>query len=145
MHRDSRLEKELILQQIQELDAVANDVCLNDDGWLLTYHLEETLVNLYQKEEDFSGGRGAILSGHCRVMQTMPIFMRLQIGEQGNVPSRCLQDRLWTSLRFKHTFMSSDRMGLEDPQIPTLVNNLWSEQQRVLGDENEAISLSFSS
>jgi hypothetical protein len=38
-----------------------------------------------------------------------------------------------------------NRMGLEDPQIPTLVNNLWLEQQRVSGDENEAISVSFSS
>jgi hypothetical protein len=35
-------------------------------------------------------------------------------------------------------------MGSEDPRILTLINNLWSHQ-RVSGDENEDIALSFSS
>jgi hypothetical protein len=33
--RDSRLEKDSILQQIQELDLVADGVGLNDEGWML--------------------------------------------------------------------------------------------------------------
>jgi hypothetical protein len=47
LRRDSRREKDTILQQIQELDIVADGVGLNDEGWMRRYHLEETLVNLY--------------------------------------------------------------------------------------------------
>jgi hypothetical protein len=34
-------------------------------------------------------------------------------------------------------------MSSEDPRILTLINNLWSEHQRVSGDENEAIHCPF--
>jgi mannosylglycoprotein endo-beta-mannosidase len=58
--RDSRREKDTILQQIQELDLVADGVGLNDEGWMRCYHLEETLVNLYLKEEDYWRQRSRI-------------------------------------------------------------------------------------
>jgi hypothetical protein len=47
LRRDSRLEKDTILHQIQELDVIADGVGLNDEGWMRCYHLEETLVNIY--------------------------------------------------------------------------------------------------
>jgi hypothetical protein len=47
LRRDSRLEKDTILHQIQELDVIADGVGLNDEGWMRRYHLEETLVNIY--------------------------------------------------------------------------------------------------
>jgi hypothetical protein len=46
LRRDLRFEKDSILQQIQEMDLVADGVGLNDEGWMRRYHLEETLVNL---------------------------------------------------------------------------------------------------
>jgi hypothetical protein len=47
LRRDSRLEKDTILHQIQKLDVIADGVGLNDEGWMRRYHLEETLVNIY--------------------------------------------------------------------------------------------------
>jgi hypothetical protein len=32
---------------------MADGVGLNDDGWGLRYHLEENLVLIYQREEDY--------------------------------------------------------------------------------------------
>jgi mannosylglycoprotein endo-beta-mannosidase len=60
LRRDLRFEKDSILQQIQELDFVADGIGLNDEGWMRRYHLEETLVNLYQKEEDYWRQRSRI-------------------------------------------------------------------------------------
>jgi hypothetical protein len=46
-------EKNDILQQILVLDVMANGVGVNDDGWGLRYHLEENLMLIYQREEDY--------------------------------------------------------------------------------------------
>jgi mannosylglycoprotein endo-beta-mannosidase len=46
-------EKNEILQQISVLDSMADGVGLNDDGWGLRYHLEENLMLIYQREEDY--------------------------------------------------------------------------------------------
>jgi hypothetical protein len=46
-------EKNEILQQISVLDSMADGVGLNDDGWGPRYHLEESLMLIYQREEDF--------------------------------------------------------------------------------------------
>jgi hypothetical protein len=53
LRKDSMAEKNEILQQISVLDSMADGVGLNDDGWGLHYHLEESLMLIYQREEDY--------------------------------------------------------------------------------------------
>jgi hypothetical protein len=50
---DKRKEKELLLTQIRELDDRADSMGLSDDDWALRYHLEELIVQLYQREEEY--------------------------------------------------------------------------------------------
>jgi hypothetical protein len=53
LRKDSMAEKNEILQQISVLDSMADGVGLNDDRWGLCYHLEESLMLIYQREEDY--------------------------------------------------------------------------------------------
>jgi hypothetical protein len=53
LRKESMAEKNEILQQISVLDSMANGVGLNDDGWGLRYHLEESLMLIYQREVDY--------------------------------------------------------------------------------------------
>jgi hypothetical protein len=47
LRKDSMAEKNETLQQISVLDSMANGVGLNDDGWGIRYHLEESLMLIY--------------------------------------------------------------------------------------------------
>jgi hypothetical protein len=60
LRREAIVEKDDILQQIQVLDSMADGVGLNDEGWGFRYHLEESLMNIYQREEDYWRQRSQI-------------------------------------------------------------------------------------
>jgi hypothetical protein len=52
LKKEARAEKDSLLSQIKELDLIADGVGLLDEDWGWRYHLEGTLVLLYQREEE---------------------------------------------------------------------------------------------
>jgi hypothetical protein len=53
LKKEARAEKDSLLSQIKELDLIADGVGLLDEDWGWRYHLEGTLVLLYQREEEY--------------------------------------------------------------------------------------------
>jgi hypothetical protein len=146
--RDSRLEKDSLLQQIQELDVVADGVGLNDEGWLHRYHLEETLVNIYQKEEDYWRQRSHIKwtvegDANTTYFHVIANVRRRKFASTAlTTPSGPITDKRAIPTHvyaFYH-----ELMGTEDPQLLSLVSNLWDDRFRVSNAENVAFALTFS-
>jgi hypothetical protein len=53
LKKEARAEKDSLLSQIKELDLLADGVGLSDEDWGWRYHLEDALVILYQREEEY--------------------------------------------------------------------------------------------
>jgi hypothetical protein len=148
LHRDSRYEKDTILQQIQELDLVADGVGLNDEGWMLRYHLEETLVNLYQKEENYWRQRSHIkwtVEGDANTAY----FHAIANGQRRkcaitslSTPSGPITDQ--QDIQSHVYAFYRELMGTEEPQLITLISSLWDVDSQVSNAENVAFSLTFS-
>jgi hypothetical protein len=148
LRRDLRLEKDSLLQQIQELDVIADGVGLNDEGWMRCYHLEETRVNIYQKEEEYWRQRSrikwavegdantayfhAIANGKrkkCAITNLTTPFGTI-------TDKRAIQTHVYAFYR--------ELIGTEDPQLLSLVSNLWDDCFWVSNGENVAFALTFS-
>jgi mannosylglycoprotein endo-beta-mannosidase len=148
LHRDLRFEKDSILQQIQELDLVADGIGLNDEGWMRRYHLEETLVNLYQKEEDYWRQRSRIkwtVQGDANTTY----FHAIANGRRRkcaittlSTPSGPISDQ--QDIQAHVYAFYRELMGTDEPQLLTLVNDQWDVGSRVSSEENEAFALFFS-
>jgi hypothetical protein len=68
--RDVRDLKVSILAQIQSLDARADSVGLNDEGWALHYHLEGQLTHMARFPRRSIGDRGVASTGYSKEMPT---------------------------------------------------------------------------
>jgi hypothetical protein len=54
----ARVTKANLLAKIQELDAAADGVGLDEDGWALWYHLEDQMMEILGVEEEYWRQRG---------------------------------------------------------------------------------------
>ena len=88
--RDLRIRKGSILAEIQALDLYADAVGLSPDEWALHYSLEDTLMDIYSKEEEYWRKRGSmnwILFGDAK----MAYFQAIVNGRR----RRCMIPLLW--------------------------------------------------
>jgi mannosylglycoprotein endo-beta-mannosidase len=53
LKKEARAKKESLLNQIKDLDLLANGVGLSEEDWGWRYHLEDLLVLLCQREEEY--------------------------------------------------------------------------------------------
>jgi hypothetical protein len=53
LKKEARAEKESLLSQIKDLDLLADGVGMSEEDWGWRYHLEDLLVLLYQREEEY--------------------------------------------------------------------------------------------
>jgi hypothetical protein len=51
LKKEARAEKESLINQIKDLDLLADGVGLLEEDWGWRYHLEDLLVLLYQRED----------------------------------------------------------------------------------------------
>jgi hypothetical protein len=51
--KHTRVAKANLLAKIQELDAVADGLGLDEDGWALRYHLEAQMMEMLSAEEEY--------------------------------------------------------------------------------------------
>jgi hypothetical protein len=147
LRKDAMAEKNEILQHISVLDSMADGVGLNDDGWGLCYHLEENLMLIYQREEEYWRQRSrvqwtlqgdantayfhAIANGRCRKCAITALAS----------PSGPITDKLAIQ---EHVYsFYRELMGTEEPQLLTLVEGFWAENQRVSNAENLEMAISF--
>jgi hypothetical protein len=148
LRKESMSEKNDILQQISVLDAMAAGVGLNDDGWGLRYHLEENLMLIYQREEDYWRQRSRIqwtLQGDANTAYFHAIangrrrkctIMALASPSGPITDKAAIQDHIYSFYR--------DLMGTEEPQLLSLVEGIWASNQTVSAAENLALAISFS-
>jgi hypothetical protein len=147
LRKDSMAEKNEILQQISVVDSMADGVGLNDDGWGLRYHLEESLMLIYQREEDYWRQRSRVqwtLQGDANTAY----FHAIANGRRRKCaitamasPSDPITDK---SAIQEHVYnFYRELMGTEEPQLLTLVDGLWAENQKVSNAENLELALSF--
>jgi hypothetical protein len=126
---------------------MADGVGLNDDGWGLRYHLEENLMLIYQREEDYWHQRSRVqwtLQGDANTSY----FHAIANGQRRKcaitalaAPSGPITDKLAIQEHI-YTFYR-ELMGTEEPQLLTLVEGLWAENQRVSNAENLEMAISF--
>jgi hypothetical protein len=53
LKKEARAEKDSLINQTKVLDELADGVGLSEDEWGWRYHLEDMLVLLYQREEEY--------------------------------------------------------------------------------------------
>jgi hypothetical protein len=102
-------KKNEILQQISVLDSMADGVGLNDDGSGLHYHLEESLMLIYQREEDYWRQRTRVqwtLQGDANTTYFHAILMAVITSVRSQLwPLPLAQSP--TNLLFKNMFTAS--------------------------------------
>jgi mannosylglycoprotein endo-beta-mannosidase len=121
---------------------------LNDEGWMRRYHLEETLVNLYQNEEDYWRQRSRIkwtVEGDANTAY----FHAIANGRRRkcaittlSTPSGPITDQ--QDIQSHVYAFYRELMGTEEPQLITLVSNMWDVGSWVSNAENVAFALTFS-
>ncbi|KAK1678465.1 hypothetical protein QYE76_039313 [Lolium multiflorum] len=58
--KERRVTKAEILAQIQNLDMIADEQGLDEEGWALRYHLEDQLIQIFSDEEEYWRQRGRL-------------------------------------------------------------------------------------
>ena len=58
--RDLRIQKASLLEEIRDLDLCADIVGISVEEWMHRYNLEDSLMEIYSKEEEFWRQRGSI-------------------------------------------------------------------------------------
>jgi hypothetical protein len=147
LKKEARAEKEGLINQIKDLDLLADGVGLSEDDWGWRYHLEDQLVLLYQREEEYWRQRSrvrwtlqgdantayfhAVANGRRRKCAILSLQMpNGPISEKG-----VIQAHVYSFYR--------ELMGTEEPQVLTLVQGLWATNQCVSPDENCRMAITF--
>jgi hypothetical protein len=127
---------------------MADGVGLNDDGWGLRYHLEENLMLIYQREEDYWRQQSRIqwtLQGDANTAYFHAIAngrrrrcaITVLASPSGPITDKAeIQEHIYNFYR--------DLMGTKEPQLLSLVEGLWAVNQTVSSAENLELALSFS-
>jgi hypothetical protein len=126
---------------------MADGVGLNDDRCGLHYHLEESLMLIYQGEEDYWCQRSRVqwtLQGDANGAYFHAIangrHQKCAISALAS-PSGPITDKFAIQAHVYSFYR--ELMGTEEPQLLTLVEGFWAENQRVSNTENLEMVLSF--
>jgi mannosylglycoprotein endo-beta-mannosidase len=147
LKKEARAEKDSLINQIKVLDELAYGVGLSEDEWGWRYHLEDLLVLLYQREEEYWRQRSrvkwtmqgdantayfhAVANGRRRKCAILSLQTPTgPISEKG-----AIQAHIYNFYR--------ELMGTEDPQVLTLVHGLWDASQCVSLEENCRMAITF--
>jgi hypothetical protein len=136
------------LAQVEDLDKIADQSGLDEEGWALRYHLEEQLVWMYKVEEEYwhersraqwtlKGDYGAayfhaIANGRRRKCA----IPRLIIAAGEVEEQQALMDHIYA---FNQGLMGS----AGEPRAFGLPPALWEEDRRVSTGENQEMELTF--
>jgi hypothetical protein len=143
----NRRNKDVLLQQIQELDLLANNSGLDDEGWSRRYHLEEHLMAIHRDEEEFWHQHGRlkwVLQGDANTKYFHAIangrrrkcLISALVAPEGRLINKAaIQVHIYQFYR--------DLMGVETPHVLTLAQDIWPATHQISLEENEAFSLSF--
>jgi hypothetical protein len=144
---NKKREKALILSQIWTLDDRADSVGLSDDDWALRYHLEECIIQIYQREEEYWRHRGRLkwtLQGdaNTKYFHVVANGWRRKCtisslsSEAGFVSNKLeIQKLIYDFYR--------ELMGTEDFYPITLVQGIWTEGQCASHEHNDSLIRSF--
>jgi hypothetical protein len=142
------MEKAKLLQRIQELDTIADNQGLDEDGWALRYHLEDQLTAILAAEEEYWRQRGrqqwilmgdantkyfhAMANGRRRKCAIVPLdSVEGPVSDKGEIQ------------RIIYSFYL-ELMGAEEPKLLPLALDIWLPKNRVSKEENENLLRSFS-
>jgi hypothetical protein len=147
--KHTRVAKANLLAKIQELDAVADGVGLDEDGWALRYHLEAQMMEMLSAEEEYWRQRGRqqwILQGDANTKffhafangRKRKCAIHSLSSDQGLVTEKeAIQELIYSFYR--------NLMGAEEPKLLSIRPNLWPTQQMVSAQENEELMKTFTS
>jgi hypothetical protein len=140
-------ENTLILSQIRVLDDRADSVSLSDDDWALRYHLEECIIQIYQREEEYWRQRGRLkwtLQGDANTKY----FHAVANGRR----RKCTISTLSSGSGFVSDKLEIQKliydfyrelMGSEDPFPISLVKGIWTQDQCASQEDNDSLIRSF--
>jgi mannosylglycoprotein endo-beta-mannosidase len=140
--------REGLLLQVKHLDALADSLGLDEEGWALRYHLEDQIVDLDYIEEEYWRQRSRLrwtLQGNA----CTAYFHAIANGRR----RKCLIPRLITDtgevseqrLVMKHVYnFYGNLMGSQGEARLLSHPELWPEEKKLSAEENEALSITFS-
>jgi hypothetical protein len=141
------VSKANLLAKIQELDAAADGVSLDEDGWALWYHLEDQMMEILAAEEEYWRQRGkqqCVLKGDANTKffhafangrKRKCAILSLSADQGVIMDPGAIQELIYEFYR--------NLMGAEEPKILSTVQDLWPAHQCVSAQENEELMRSF--
>jgi hypothetical protein len=145
--KEARVAKAKLLARIQELDIVADNNGLDEDGWALRYHLEGQMMDMLSAEEEYWRQRGRqqrLLKGDANTK----LFHAFANGRKRKCAIISLEDetgQVTDPIGIQRIIYAFYRglMGSEEPKALCLHQNIWSANMRVSAQENEDLLRSF--
>jgi hypothetical protein len=125
----SRRNKDVLLQQIQELDLLADSSGLDEEGWSHRYHLKERLMEIHREEEEFWRQHGClklVLQGDTNTKYFHAIangrrrkcLISALVAPEGRLSNKAtIQAHIYQFYR--------DLMGAESPHVLTIAHDIW--------------------
>jgi mannosylglycoprotein endo-beta-mannosidase len=147
LKKEARAKKDSLVNQIKDLDMLADGVGLSEDEWGWRYHLEDLLVLLYQREEEYWRQRSRVkwtMQGDANTAYFHAVangrrrkcaILSLQTPDGPISEKGAIQAHIYNFYR--------ELMGTEDPQVLTLVHGLWDTSQCVSLEENCRMAITF--
>jgi hypothetical protein len=145
--KHARVSKANLLAKIQELDAAADGVGLDEDGWALRYHLEDQMMEILGAEEEYwrqHGKQQWVLKGDANTKffhafangrKRKCAILSLSVDQGVIMDPRAIQELIYEFYR--------NLMDAEEPKLLSTVQDLWPAHQRVSAQENEELMRSF--
>ena len=145
--RDLRIQKASLLEEIRDLDLRADISGISAEEWMHRYNLEDSLMEIYSKEEEFWRQRGSInwvLFGDANTAY----FQAIANGRRRrcSIPllwegGQLFQDpqaiRLLVDDFYKSLFQGRQRNGV------ALADHIWSRDQQISPEENATLLAPF--
>jgi hypothetical protein len=146
--KEQRVIKSQLLDQIKLLDEEADADGLEEQGWVLRYHLKEQLINIYKLEEEYWRQRGRVrwslqgdgntayfhaVANGCR-RKCLISSLNMEAGPI--MDKRLIQEHIYSFYR--------DLLGSDNPHLCGLAQHAWELSPRVSPEENLHLALTFS-
>jgi hypothetical protein len=137
-----------LLDQVANLDGIADSTGLDEDGWALRYHLEDQIIHLDSMEEDYWRQRSrlkwtlqgdactAYFHAFANGRRRKCMIPRL-ITDAGEVSEQ--QDLVEHIYEFYQGLMGS----VGEDRVFSLAQDLWPDDRRVSEEENLGLELTF--
>jgi mannosylglycoprotein endo-beta-mannosidase len=141
--RENREHKQSLVERIKALDEKADAVGISEEEWAFRYHLEEQLLAVFRREEEYWRQRGRVrwsLQGDANTAY----FHAVANGRR----RKCLINSLITpqgEISDKHLIQKHiydfyrELLGSEAQRVCGLHPNSWGEHQRVTAEENSLL------